>query len=128
MHDVICIGINVADIDVSAELVEDNPLGLQLKDSGILPIRVKVTNRTGTVITGRGYDARLIFSNGKRLAPAFPLAVVSATEYMAALNATDPAIVSGLLSPLAMIPTMAVKVLVVWRIEKINLSILRKLD
>ena len=100
-------GFSVKDIDVSAELVEDNPLGLQLKDSGILPIRVKVTNHTGTSVTGRGFDARLIYSNGKRLAPAFPLAVVSATEYMAALTATDPAVVSGLLGPLAMIPTMA---------------------
>ena len=105
--DVGVIGFSVNDIVVTAELVEDNPLGLQLKDSGILPIRVKVTNNTGTSVTGRGFDARLIFSNGKRLAPAFPLAVVSATEYMAALTASDPAVIGGLLGPLAMIPTMA---------------------
>jgi hypothetical protein len=98
---------NVSDIDVSAELVEVNPLGLHLKESGILPIHVKVTNNTGTNVTGRGYDARLIYSEDKRLAPAFPLAVVSATEYVAAITATDPALIGGLLGPLAIIPTMA---------------------
>lgn len=100
------ITFDVKDINVSASVVEDNPLGLQLKDSGILPIRVKVTNNTGTDVSGRGFDARLIYDGNKRLAPAFPLAVISATEYMAAMNATDPVNVAALFGPLAMIPTM----------------------
>jgi len=80
------------EIEVAASIDEDNELGLPLKAGGIIPVRVSVKNTTDGEITGRGFDVRLIDACGKRLAPAFPLAVISRFEYMAALNASDPAI------------------------------------
>ncbi len=73
----------------------ENELGLKLKEAGILPVRITVRNQTGGDITGRGFDVRLIFADGKRVVPAFPLAVVSSFEFQAAVTASDPALVGS---------------------------------
>ena len=93
------LSFDANEIEVTAKIDEDNELGLPLKVGGILPVQVSVKNMTDGEITGRGFDVRLIDSCGKRLAPAFPLAVVSRFEYMAALNATDPALVGMIFGP-----------------------------
>lgn len=101
------VGFDTNKIDISAVVIDENPLGYDLIASGVLPVKVSVTNNTGYEITGRGYDVRLIYHDVKRIPPAFPLAVISSTEYLNAMTKTDPAVVSGLLGPLAIIPMMA---------------------
>ena len=87
------VDFNVDDIYIEASIKDENELGLRLKEAGILPVQVSVKNETGSDITGRGFDVRLIYADGKRLVPAFPLAVVSTFEFQAAVNASDPALV-----------------------------------
>ena len=87
------LGFDVNDINIQASLVDENELGLKLKEAGILPVQITVTNETNGEITGRGFDVRFIYSDGRRLVPAFPLAVVSSFEYKAATSASDPAMV-----------------------------------
>ena len=94
-------------IDIKTEIVDENPLGFELIASGVLPFKVKVTNNTGYDVVGRGYDVRLIYGDNNRLPAAFPLAVISSTEYLSVMSKTDPALVGGLLGPLAVIPMMA---------------------
>ena len=94
-------------IDITTNIVDENPLGFELIASGVLPIKVKVTNNTGHEVMGRGYDVRLIYGDNDRLTPAFPLAVISSTEYLSAMSRTDPAAVGALLGPLAVLPMMA---------------------
>ena len=94
-------------IDIDAIVIDENPLGYDLIASGVLPVKVSVTNNTGYEITGRGYDVRLIYHDVKRIPPAFPLAVISSTEYLNAISKTDPAAVGALFGPLAIIPMMA---------------------
>ena len=65
-----------------------------------------MTNNTGHEITGRGYDVRLIYHGTNRIPPAFPLAVISSTEYLTAMIATDPAAVAGFFNPLIGMATM----------------------
>jgi len=101
------VGFDTKKIDISAIVIDENPLGYDLIASDVLPVKVNVTNNTGHVITGRGYDVRLIYHGDKRIPPAFPLAVISSTEYLSAMTKTDPALVGGLLGPLAIIPMMA---------------------
>jgi hypothetical protein len=94
-------------IDIKTEIIDENPLGFELIASGILPVKVKVTNNTGYAVTGRGYDVRLIYGDNDRLPPAFPLAVISSTEYLNVMSKSDPAVVAGFLGPLAVLPVMA---------------------
>lgn len=94
-------------IDIKTDIIDENPLGFELIASGILPIKVKVTNNTGYDVTGRGYDVRLIYGNNDRLPAAFPLAVISSTEYLSVMSRADPAAVGALLGPLAVLPMMA---------------------
>lgn len=88
---------DVNDIKITANVVEDNEVGLKLKAAGILPVHVTVKNKSNAVVTGRGFDVRLIYADGKRLAPAFPSAVVSSFEYQAAVGASDPVTAGTLL-------------------------------
>ena len=94
-------------IDITTDVIDENPLGFELIASGVLPIKVKVTNNTGYDVTGRGYDVRLIYGDNARLPAAFPLAVISSTEYLSVMSRADPAAVAGLLGPLSIIPMMA---------------------
>lgn len=95
------------DIYIEADVIDENPLGFELIASGVIPIKVKVTNNTGHDVTGRGYDVRLVYGDNQRVPPAFPLAVISSTEYLSAMSRTDPAAVGALLGPLAVLPVMA---------------------
>jgi hypothetical protein len=88
---------DVNDIKIKANIVEENELGLKLKEAGILPVQVRVKNESSADVTGRGFDVRLIYADGKRLAPAFPSAVVSSFEYQAAMSASDPVAAGTLL-------------------------------
>lgn len=94
-------------INIKTHIIDENPLGFELIASGVLPIKVKVTNNTGYEVMARGYDARLIYGDNDRLPPAFPLAVISSTEYLNVMSRSDPAVIGGLLGPLAIIPMMA---------------------
>jgi hypothetical protein len=97
---------DVNDIKIQANLVDENDLALKLREAGILPVQVTVRNETNDDITGRGFDVRLIYSDGKRLVPAFPLAVVSSFEYKAAMSASDPALVGSFLGLPGLFGTM----------------------
>ena len=101
------VKFDVNSIDIQTEIIDENPLGFELIASGILPIKVKVTNNTGYEVMGRGYDVRLIYGDNDRLPPAFPLAVISSTEYLNVMSRTDPAVVAGVFGPLSVIPVMA---------------------
>ena len=94
-------------IDIKTDIIDENPLGFELIASGVLPIKVKVTNNTGYEVIGRGHDVRLIYGDNDRLPPAFPLAVLSSTEYLNVMSRTDPAVVAGFLGPLSLVPMMA---------------------
>jgi len=100
------LSFDANDIEVSAKIGGDNELGLPLKVGGVLPVQVTVKNNTDGEITGRGFDVRLTDSCNKRLAPAFPMAVVSRFEYMAATGASDPAI-AGLLGSVVMMGSIS---------------------
>jgi YD repeat-containing protein len=101
------VGFDTKKIDINAVVIDENPLGYDLIASGVLPVKVSVTNNTGYEITGRGYDVRLLYHDVKRIPPAFPLAVISSTEYLNAISKTDPAAVAAFFGPLAIIPMMA---------------------
>jgi hypothetical protein len=94
-------------IDIKTDVIDENPLGFDLIASGVIPFKVKVTNNTGYDVMGRGYDVRLIYGDNDRLPVAFPLAVISSTEYLSVMSRTDPAAVGALLGPLAILPMMA---------------------
>lgn len=96
-----------SNIDIKTDVIDENPLGFELIASGVLPIKVIVTNNTGYDVMGRGYDVRLIYGDNNRLPAAFPLAVISSTEYLSVMSRTDPAAVGALLGPLAILPMMA---------------------
>jgi len=100
------LSFDAKDIEVNAKISENYELGLPLKVGGVLPVQVTVKNNTDGEITGRGFDVRLIDSCNKRLAPAFPMAVVSRFEYMAATGASDPAM-AGLLGSLVMMGSIS---------------------
>lgn len=101
------LSFDANDIEVTAKIGGDNELGLPLKVGGVLPVQVTVKNNTDGEITGRGFDVRLIDSCNKRLAPAFPMAVVSRFEYMTATGASDPALVGMLFGTLGMMGSIS---------------------
>jgi hypothetical protein len=99
-------GFDGNNIKIEASLAEEIESGIKLKELGILPVQITVKNETSGDITGRGFDVRLIYADGKRLVPAFPLALVSALEYKAAQDATDPAMVGAFFGTFGMMGTM----------------------
>ena len=84
-------GFDAEDIDIQATVVDENELGLNLKAAGILPVRLTVKNGSDQAVMGRGYDVRLIHPDGQRVAPAFPLSIVSAFEYLVAMGTDSSA-------------------------------------
>lgn len=100
------LAFNVDDIEIDAHVVEENPLGLNLKAVGIIPIQVTIKNGTNRDVKSSGLFARLTYWDFKRLIPAFPLAIVSEFEYLAAINADDPATAGMFFGTLGLIGSM----------------------
>lgn len=96
------VKFDVANIVINTEIIDENPMGFDLISSDIIPMKISVTNNTGSAVTGRGYDVRLI-GETTRMPPAFPLAVLSSTEDMSSRTMFDTALIGGAFGAFAML-------------------------
>jgi hypothetical protein len=96
------VDFDVANISINTEIIDENPMGFDLISSDIIPMKISVTNNTGSIVTGRGYDVRLI-GKTTRMPPAFPLAVLSSTEDLSSRTKFDTALIGGAFGAFAML-------------------------
>lgn len=86
---------------VNPELLKEE-FGIPLHEAGIIVIKVSLRNDSEQTLLVRGSDIHLVLSDGKRIAPAFPMALTSKLEEV---SHTGGAVAAILGAPLGVLVT-----------------------